>query len=142
MTLTGDVLVSFTSDEELDIQYKNGQPDMTDGFESCVLLAVFGESCVLNAATSTPSDVFSSTFPAVIARANVSDETRQNGEKAIEKALAFMVSDGMASSVSCTGRFPSARSIMWEISIVSPTGTTKYAVNWEKGSLTAGFGRI
>ena len=142
MTTSGDVLLAKSFDGDLDITYKNGQPDMTDGFETCVILAVFGEKCVLNAATSNPDEEFNSTFPAVIRRANVSEATRQNGEKAIEKALSFMVSSGMASSVTATGSFPSARSIVWDIAITAPTGVTKYAINWEKGSLTAGFSRI
>jgi len=142
MTTTGDVLISAIEGGELDINYQNGQPDMTDGFESCVILAVFGENCVLNAATVRDDERFSSTFPSVIRRATVSDATRQDGEKAIEKALAFMVTEGMASSVECVGRFPSVRSIAWDINIASPSGVTKYAINWEKGALNAGFSRV
>ena len=91
MTTSGDVLISQSFDGDLDINFQNGQPGMTDGFETCVILAVFGEKCVLNSATSNPDEEFNSTFPAVIRRANVSDATRQNGEKAIEKALAFRI---------------------------------------------------
>lgn len=142
MTYTGDLLISQQFSGDTDIRFQNGQPDMTDGFESCVILAVFGEKCVLNMATTEESEAFNSTFPAVIKRATVSEQTKQDGEKAIEKALAFMVSEGMASSVSATGYILSARAIGWEIEIVAPNGVTKYAINWEKGALTAGFSRV
>lgn len=142
MTYSGDILLSQQFDGDLDIAFENGQPVMTDGFESCVILAVFGGPCILNAATDVESERFISSFPNVIYRANVSDETRQDGEKAIDKALAFMIDEGMASKVECVGRFPTARSIAWDINIESPNGVTKYSINWEKGSLTAGFSRI
>jgi len=142
MTFTGDILIAQNFAGDTDISFDNGQPIMTDGFESCVILAIFGEPCILNAATDIESERFVSTFPAVIRRANVNDETRQNGEKAIEKALVFMIADGMASTVECIGSFPTARTIAWEIKIQSPNGITKYSINWEKGSLTAGFSRV
>lgn len=142
MTYTGDLLLSQQFSGDTDIRFQNGQPDMTDGFESCVILAVFGEKCVLNMATTEESEEFDSAFPAVIRRATVSEQTKQDGEKAIEKALDFMVSEGMASSVKATGVILSARAIGWEIEIVAPNGVTKYAINWEKGALTAGFSRV
>lgn len=142
MTYTGDILLGQTFNGDVEILFENGQPVMTDGFESCVILAVFGGPCILNAATDVESERFTSSFPDVIHRATVSDETKLDGEKAIEKALAFMVSEKMASRVECIGRFPSARAIVWDIEIESPRGVTKYSINWEKGSLTAGFSRV
>lgn len=141
MTFSGDILLAQWKDGDLDIHFENGQPVMTDGFESMVILAVFGEPCILNSATDVESERFTSTFPSVIRRANVSDETRQDGEKAIEKALAFMIDEKMASSVSCTGRIVTARSIAWDVSIDSPLTAGKYSINWEKGSLTASISR-
>jgi len=141
MTYTGDALLSAGGDGDLDINFRNGQPDMTDGFESCVLLAVFGEDCAQNGMTTNASEKFTSTFPEVIRHATVTDDTRQDGEKAIEAALAFMISEEIASSVTVTGSILSARAIGWEVEIVAPNGVTKYAINWEKGSLTAGFSR-
>lgn len=142
MTFTGDLLLSTNEDGDMDTSFQNGQPVMTDGFETCVVLAVFGEKCVLNMATVDVSESYDSTFSSVIRHATVTDSVRQDGEKAIEKALAFMVSEGMASSVSARGVILSARAIGWEIEIVAPNGVTKYAINWEKGALTAGFSRI
>jgi phage gp46-like protein len=142
MTYTGDVLIQAGDDGDIDMTFENGQPLMTDGFETCVQLAVFGEPCPQNAMGGGSSEKFTSTFPEVIRHATVTDTTRQDGEKSIEAALAFMVSEKMASSVKCTGSILSARSIGWEVEIIAPSGMTRYALNWEKGSLTVGFKRI
>jgi len=142
MTYTGDVLLQQTDEGNVDATFENGQPLMTDGFETCVILAVFGEAGPQNGMTQNPAERFSSTFPEIIRHATVSDTTRQDGEKAIESALAFMVSEKIASSVTVAGVILSARAIGWYVEIVAPSGVTRYAINWEKGSLTAGFSRI
>ena len=133
MTFDGDILIQTNDDGDLDIVFRNGQPDMTSGFNTCVLLAVFGEDCPQNGMGVSASERYNSTFPSVVRRALVSDETRQDGEKALEKALAFMVTERIASSVGVVGRILSARSIGWEITITSPNGVTKYSINWDKG---------
>lgn len=142
MTYTGDVLISInTISNEAEITYQNGQPEMTGGFESCVLLAVFGKDCAQNGMIIDPAEKFDSTFWQVIDRANVNDETKNNGTKAIEKALKFMTDLNMASSVIVTGQIINTRSIGWAIDIYSPDGIrTKYALNWEQGKLTMGYG--
>jgi phage gp46-like protein len=142
MTFTGDVRIQENENGDLDMVYENGQPVMTDGFETCVQLAIFGEPNAQNGMTRSESEKFISTFPAVIRRATVSNETRENGRVAIEKALAFLVTEGAASSVVVTGKILSVYAIGWEINISSPTGATRFAINWEKGSLTAGFRRV
>jgi phage gp46-like protein len=138
MTTTGDVLLQYDPlTNECDIAYENGQPAMTDGFETCVLLAIFGESGPMNGMTDNPDERMNSEFPAVVRRAKVNDETKVNGEKAIERALAFLVSSKAASSVAVTGKIISAFAIGWDVEIVAPTGKTRYSINWEKGLLTA-----
>lgn len=140
MTFTGDVLLKYdTNTGEVDIAYKDGQPEMTDGLESCVILAVFGSGNCQNGMTTNSSDKYESTFPQVIDRATVNETTKNNGTKAIEKALAFMVTEKIASNVVVNGYILSAYSIGWTIDIYAPTGTTRYAINWEKGSLTMGY---
>jgi len=143
MTYTGDVLIKLDqSTGEYDIEWTNGQPTMTDGLETCVLLAIFGGPCILNGMTDDQGEKYISEFPAVIDRAKVNDTTRQNGISALERALAFLVRDNIASSVSVTGQIINAYAIGWAIDIAAPTGNTRYSINWEKGSLTAGFTNI
>lgn len=144
MKFTGDVLLREI-DGEIDICYENGQPLMTDGFETAVLLAVFGDRRTWqNALARTPDDRYVSTFPDVIDRATVSEKTKNDGTEALKTALAFLVSSKAASAVTVTGRILSARSIGWEIDIVAPDRSTgsRYLINWEKGTLTAGFRRV
>jgi len=138
MTYTGDVLLTYDPlTNECDIVYENGHPLMTDGFETCVLLAIFGEGGPMNGMTDNPDERMNSAFPGVVKNARVNEETEVNGEKAIERALAFLVSSKAASSVTVTGQIISAYSIGWSVDIVAPTGKTRFSINWEKGTLTA-----
>jgi hypothetical protein len=138
VTFDGDLLLSLDPVTlEWDIKYQNGQPIMTDGLETCLLLAIFGSNPVQNGMITDPAERFDSTFPAVIARATVTDETKNNGTAALEKALAFLVSEGIASAVRVSGAITSAYRITWTIEIDSPTGG-RYTINWDKGSLTFG----
>ena len=43
MTYTGDIKIKLLDDGTWDIEFKNGQPVMVQGFESMILLAIFGE---------------------------------------------------------------------------------------------------
>lgn len=141
MTYTGDVLIFIDPlDLEAKILFTNGQPEMTGGLETCVLLAVFGEDCAQNGMITDNTEKFDSTFPAVIRRANVNDETKNNGTEAIKKALKFLTDLKIAGAVDITGYIISASSIGWTIDIYSPEGKkNKYQLNWEKGRLTAGY---
>lgn len=140
MTFTGDVLLKYdTNTGEVDIAYKDGQPEMTDGLESCVILAIFGKDNAQNGMTDDPSEKYTSQFIEVVQRATVSNQTKQDGEKALESALSFLTTEKIASKVTVTGYILSAYSIGWAIDIEAPTGETRYAINWEKGTLTFGY---
>lgn len=141
MTFTGDILIR-EKDGDFDIEYENGQPLMTDGFETCVLLAIYGaRNTWQNSLARTPEEKYISTFPDVIARATVSEATKKDGTVALENALAFLVSSKAASSVTVTGTILSVYAIGWSIEITAPNGKTPFLINWEKGSLTASFKR-
>ena len=140
MTYTGDVLIKLDpATGEYDIEWTNGQPIMTDGLETCVLLAIFGGPCIHNGMTDNQSEKYISEFPSVIDRAKINDTTRQNGIAALERALAFLVTEKIASKVTVTGQIISAYAIGWAIDIEAPAGNTRYSINWEKGTLTAGI---
>lgn len=142
MTFTGDVLIRET-DGDFDALWENGQPLMTDGFETGVLLAIYGNrNTWQNSLARTPEEKYTSTFPDVIARATVSERTKKDGTAALESALAFLVSSKMASKVIVTGQILSVYAIGWGIDIYSPSGVrTRFGINWEKGSLTTGYRR-
>jgi hypothetical protein len=143
MTLTGDVLLKTNFDGNTDIEYQNGQPVMTDGFESFIILSIFGEDGPWNGMSADPAERMDSDFPRVIKRATVSDETRENGTAALQRALKTMIDIKAASRVTVVGRILSASAIGWMIEVEAPNGSGgKYEVNWEKGSLTVGYKRI
>ena len=137
----GDVLIEMNPDTyELDMIYKNGQPKMTQGFETCLLLSIFGEDCALNGMTDDTNEKFTSTFPEVIRRKNVSENVKNDGIKAIERALSYMVQERMASNVSVTGTILGVHAIGWNINVTAPDGTgKKYELNWINGGLTFGY---
>lgn len=137
----GDVLLTVDqATGEIDMEYKNGQPKMTQGFETCLLLSIFGEDCALNGMTTDTNEKFTSTLPEVIRRNRVSEQVKNDGIKAIERALAYMVQERMASNVLVTGTILGVHAIGWGIEITAPDGTgRKYELNWINGGLTFGY---
>ena len=133
-TYTGDLLLLLNEDGDWDISYVNGQPRMADGFNSEVMLAIFGEPDFWqNDLTNDPAEQFISEFPALIKDAKVTDKTLLDGIEALKKALAFMVDTGEAQSVDVIGEFISVFGIGWIIEITRPTAETRFNINWEKG---------
>ena len=139
-TFTGDILVKQLDDGTFDIEFINGQPDMTDGLETMSIFATFGEDYFGNDLTSNEAEKMKSEFPAVIRRAVVNDKTKNDGTAAIEKANAVFVTEKIAKSITATGEIINAFTIYWTVEIVSLIDeTSKYFINWQKGSLTVGF---
>ena len=133
-TYTGDLLLLLNDDGDWDINYINGQPEMTDGFDTEVMLAIFGEPDFWqNDLTNEPAEKYISEFPALIKDANVSDKTLKDGIEALRKALQFMIDKGEAQSIDVTGEFLNVFSIGWIIVIMRPTAETIYNINWDKG---------
>lgn len=133
-TYTGDLLLLLDENGDWDINYINGQPEMTDGFNTEVMLAVFGEfDFWQNDLTNDPAEQYISEFPALIKKANVSDKTLKDGIEALKKALSFMVDKDEAQSIEVTGEFLNVYGIGWIIKISRPTTETRYNINWQKG---------
>jgi len=133
-TYTGDLLLLLDENGDWDINYINGQPEMTDGFDTEVMLAVFGElDFWQNDLTNDPAEQYISEFPALIKKANVSDKTLKDGIEALKKALLFMVDKDEAQSIEITGEFLNVYGIGWIIKISRPTAETRYNINWQKG---------
>jgi phage gp46-like protein len=90
--------------------------------------------------TTDTNEKFVSTFPEVIRRKRVSESVKNDGIKAIERALAYMVQERMASNVSVTGAILGVHAIGWGIDITAPDGTgRRYELNWINGGLTFGY---
>jgi len=133
-TYTGDLLLSLNSQGDWDITYENGQPYMTDGFNTCVLLAVFADPDTWqNELADSESEKYISEFPSVIANARVSNQTVNDGVQAIKKALKFLLTENIAKQVTVTGSILTIYSISWVINIDRFEDSRKYAINWDKG---------
>lgn len=136
-TYTGDVQFSVNDDGDWDINYRNGQPDMTDGLDNAVLMSIFCESDTWqNDLTTDDSEKYISEFMDVIDRGSITDETIQNGIQAITKALAWMKTDSIAESIDVTGEAYSVYGLVWTIEINRGDLDNKYSVNWTKGILS------
>lgn len=133
-TYTGDLAISINDNGDWDIKYENGQPYMTDGFDTCVTLALFGDPDFWqNELTNDPDEKYISELPEVIKNGKVTNDTINDGVSAINNALEFMVNSGMARTISVTGSVISIYAIQWTIDIERFDGSTKYNINWEKG---------
>jgi len=137
---TGDILIKELESGNFDIEFVNGQPIMTNGFETMSIMAVFGEDWWGNDLVTDEDEKMLLTFPDVIRRGVVSDKTKNDGTKAIEKALKFLITKKIAQKVIVTGEIISAFGIGWLIEIEPPNNeTVKFFINWKKSELTAGF---
>jgi hypothetical protein len=139
---TGDILLKKNEYGDWDMNWQNGQPDMTNGLETYVFLAVFGENYWGNALEKSDSAKMKSEFPGIIKRNVVSDQTKNDGTKALEKALAPAIVEKIARKITVTGEIQTSFRIAWliEIEAIKDKGI-KYYINWEKGELTANLFR-
>ena len=133
-TYTGDVLLSINTEGDWDINYINGQTEMTDGFGTAVILSTLGEPDFWqNDLTDDPSEKYISEFPDVINNGRVDDKTLKNGIAALKKALQFMIDINAAESIDVTGGVLSVYGLYWLIEIIKGEITGRYTINWEKG---------
>ena len=133
-TYTGDLQIKFDKESDWDLEYINGQPCMTDGFDTAVILSVFGESDFWqNDITNDPNEQYNSTFPDVIKQANVSQKTLLDGISAIKKALQWMIDTKACENGLVTGEIINVYAIGWNVDIIKGGVVSKYEINWNKG---------
>ena len=137
-TYTGDLQIVQDEGGNYDISFpeENAQPLMTNGLETYVQLAVYGEDCWQNAIAQNDSEKMISEFPKVIKRNLVTDKTKNDGIKALEKALAPAVKIKIARKISVIGEIKTANRIDWQIDIERiDNEKERYYINWEKCEL-------
>jgi phage gp46-like protein len=136
-TYTGDLLLVLNQNGDWDLEYINGQPRMTDGFETAVMLSVFVEPDFWqNDLTNIVAEKYISEFPEVIKNGRVDNDTLNDGISALKKALKWMIDTEAASKIEVTGGFINVYALYWEISIFRTTGETRYQINWDKQEVT------
>ena len=117
-TYTGDLAITLNIDSDWDITYLNGQPEMTDSFDTSVILSVFGEPDFWqNDLTNNPAEKYISDFPAVIRDGRVSNKTLNDGTAAIKRALKWMIDISAAEKVEVTGEVLNVFGLGWTVEI-------------------------
>jgi len=136
-TYTGDLVIELNEESDWDLNYVNGQPCMTDGFDTAVMLSVFGEPDFWqNSLTNDPKEKYISEFPSVIKTGKVTDDTLKTGKAAIERALLFLKNSGIAQEIIVSGGVLSVFGLYWLIEIGRGNVVTRYQINWNKGAVS------
>lgn len=137
--LTGDPLISINEENDYDLNYENGQSEMTDGFDNAVNLAVFGEPDFWqNGITDDPNEKYISTFPEVIRNGRVNNDTINDGVQALNNALKFLLNIKACEEINIAGDALSVYGLYWIIEIIKGGISSKYNINWEKGIISMG----
>ncbi len=137
MNYTGDVKICRLTDPDndgnYDIVWINGQPEMTDSFDTYILYAVYGDKNTWqNAIAEKEEEKYISDFPDVIENGTVSEKTKNDGIQALKKALESLKTIKAAQDIIVTGQIISVYAIGWAIKIVRKDGEKfKWSINWE-----------
>ena len=142
-TYTGDVQLRINENGDWDIYYDNGQPCMTDGFDTEVILAVFIEPDTWqNALTNNPEEQYISDFPDVVKNGTVDNDTINDGIAAIKRALQYKIDNGSADTIDVTGIALSIYAIEWEIIITRGSEENRYDINRKKGVIKVSASKV
>ena len=141
MTYDGDVRVT-NSEDGGEIIFERGQPEMDEGLETAVYLSMFSSPGWWGNAISEKAAQLGSDLESIQSR-TLSNQTRLDAEEYARQALAWMVSEGVAKSVTVAGSIPRADILGLVVTIEQPNGTVvtlRYQVNWSAQSVRAGVG--
>lgn len=139
MTYDGDVRVTNTEDGG-EIIFERGQPEMDAGLETAVYLSLFSSPGWWGNAISEKAAQLGSDLESIQSR-TLSNQTRLDAEEYARKALAWMVSEGVAASVRVVASIPRADLLGLTITIEQPSGsvvTLRYQINWAAQRARAG----
>jgi len=141
MTFDGDVRV-VNSEDGGEITFEHGQPLMDEGLETAVYLSLFSSPGWWGNSLSTQGEQLGCTLED-LRNGTLSNKVRLDAEETCRKALAWLVSEGVADSVTIVASIPRADLLGLVITIKQPaTGqaTLRYAVNWKAQRVRAGVG--
>ncbi len=135
-TYTGDIFLSINEFGDWDLNYINGQPEMTDSFDTGLILSVFGEPDFWqNDITTVDAEKYISEFPAIIKNGRVDDDTLKAGTAAIKKAVQWMIDINAAERIDVVGGVLNVFGLYWQVDITRGEIVSKYTINWDKGVL-------
>jgi len=127
----GDIFIYPTADGG-DINIQAGQPDMDRGLWTAVYLSLFSASGWWGNAIADEGEKAESTLDDAMT-GMLTPSTRQDIEEAARKALAWMVTAGIAASVTVAASITTATMLSLVVTVAQPNAdplTYKFALNW------------
>jgi len=128
----GDVQIVHSLDGGA-ITFRSGQPDMEQGLSTAVYISLFTESGWWGNALAEDDGQIGSELEALEMQP-LTNKVRQDYEEGARKALAWMVSSGLAKMVTVEAVILSQIALELTVTIVEPDGTAtteRYRVNWQ-----------
>lgn len=131
MITDGDPRLTLTPDGG-DITLLNGQPDMDQGLETAVLISLFSGSGWWGNVASALDEQVGCELEELTTR-TLTNQTRLDAEEAARKALAWMLSAGVAAKVTVAATLPALGWLVLAVTIEQPGGSVtelRYQINW------------
>jgi phage gp46-like protein len=128
----GDLMLVPTMDGG-DIIITGGQPQMDDGIWTAVYVSLFGADYWGNAIATSQSQVLNSRVEAILNGKWAGLQTMNAVQQAALDALAWMITDGVATAVTAVGAITAPNTIMLTVGITQPgsgPAYQKYQLNW------------
>lgn len=116
-----------------------GQPEMNEGLENAVYLSIFTEAGYWGNAIADTPEKFTSKFGEVYRR-TLNNQTRLDAEKYADAALAWIVSSGIAKSVTVSASIPDVGILGLAVTIEQQNKKTtfRYQINWATMAVRVG----
>ena len=131
----GDIRLKQDEDGDWIIDFQNGQPIMTEFFDTTILFYTFGIDSWYNDIVDKEPEKMKSRFPGFLNTATVTDSAVSTGRKYLIEALQPLITKKIAKSVDVEGEIISIYGIAWEIYITKFDGEeSRFSITWEKGA--------
>jgi hypothetical protein len=135
-TYKGDFALTIDGDGDAAIEIKNGQPRMTEFFDTYFVLLVFGVDSPYNDTVKTEAEKMKSKFPEFLKTASVTDKNVAKGISLLNEALQPLITKAIAEEIFVDGEIISVFGIRWTASIFrSSDERSVFSIIWEKGIL-------
>lgn len=133
----------FVGDLAAEIEVTNGEPTMTGGFTSAVLISLFTEINIDGSvawwadSVSTDSALTGGRFFTIFTAKNTNDNLNQLHDFALE-SLQWLIDDGIAKAITFSFVRLTNKLVSITITITQPDNTetnVRFNINWEKQSI-------
>ena len=133
MTYDGDPKLQESGDGA-DLVIMDGQPEMDPGLQNAVYISLFTRTGWWgNGVATDDAERVGSSFEEIQSR-TLTNATRLDAEELARQALAWMVTEGLAQSISVSGSIPRLGVLGLAVTIQQPNEagavTVRYSINW------------